>query len=232
MLRKLSLLPVTLLAIACSPSSDFQGMPPEAYQAVYPKTNTVENFTDSHLVYFSAGKNSLSAEAEDSLRMFFSDIPPTSAESVMIVMRKPNDDRAHYLIRKLRALGFARSDIHLSTAASVARDSARIDVVYTVAIPPNCPDWRKSASHNFSNTLHSNMGCASVTNLGLMVADPRDLERGHGNVTPDPTRSSLAVQKYRSGADISAGSTSSGSSSGGTQEASTSAAAASSATGQ
>lgn len=68
-------------------------------------------------------------------------------------------------------------------------------------ISPNCPDWKMSPVTTYSNTKQGNIGCATVTNLGLMLEDPRDLERGAsgGVVTPDPTRSADAIEKYRMG---------------------------------
>ena len=66
--------------------------------------------------------------------------------------------------------------------------------------PPNCPDWRTSPVTTFSNTKQANLGCASVTNLGLMLEEPRDLERGAsgGRIAPDANRSVDAVRNYRS----------------------------------
>jgi hypothetical protein len=65
--------------------------------------------------------------------------------------------------------------------------------------PPNCPDWRMSPVTTYSNTKQANIGCATVTNLGLMLEDPRDLERGSsgGHVPADPQRSSDAIRIYR-----------------------------------
>ncbi|MBT4890959.1 MAG: hypothetical protein HON65_15545 [Rhodospirillales bacterium] len=41
---------------------------------------------------------------------------------------------------------------------------------------PECGDWSSSSSSNWSNTVHSNLGCATQRNLGLMVANPGDLQ--------------------------------------------------------
>ena len=67
--------------------------------------------------------------------------------------------------------------------------------------PSDCPNWKKSPVTNYSNTKQANLGCATVTNLGLMLENPRDLERGAsgGKITPDATRSSEAIKNYRSG---------------------------------
>ncbi|MDX2074348.1 MAG: CpaD family pilus assembly lipoprotein [Alphaproteobacteria bacterium] len=67
--------------------------------------------------------------------------------------------------------------------------------------PPNCPNWTASPFTTYDNAKQGNFGCATVTNLGLMLEDPRDLERGAsgGKITPDATRSSEAIQNYRKG---------------------------------
>lgn len=68
-------------------------------------------------------------------------------------------------------------------------------------ISPDCPDWKMSPVTTFSNTKQGNFGCAVTTNFGLMLEDPRDLERGAsgGYVQPDPDRSADAIAIYRLG---------------------------------
>ena len=76
------------------------------------------------------------------------------------------------------------------------RDHVRIDVRYAVVVPPNCPDWRTSPVTTYSNTmLAGNFKCASVVNLGMMVADPHDLVKGTGDVAPDVVRDSDVIAK-------------------------------------
>lgn len=48
---------------------------------------------------------------------------------------------------------------------------------YAVTVP-GCPDMSDSLLGNFDNRTHSNFGCATAVNLGLMVEDPHDLLRG------------------------------------------------------
>ena len=48
---------------------------------------------------------------------------------------------------------------------------------YLVTLPP-CPDWSRQSGTDFANLPHSNFGCATQTNLGLMIAEPEDLVRG------------------------------------------------------
>jgi pilus assembly protein CpaD len=73
----------------------------------------------------------------------------------------------------------------------------RLLVERYVVIPPNCPDWSKPSRTDYGNTPMSNMGCANATNLGLMLADPRDLLQGRQPGAADGTASAAAVQRYR-----------------------------------
>lgn len=65
--------------------------------------------------------------------------------------------------------------------------------------PPACPDWSKEPGTDFENLPTSNFGCATVTNLGLMIADPADLVRGRDPGPADGTVAAGAVERYRKG---------------------------------
>ena len=43
------------------------------------------------------------------------------------------------------------------------------------ALIPECGDWSSGSNFNWNNKTHSNFGCATQRNLGLIVADPGDL---------------------------------------------------------
>ena len=75
----------------------------------------------------------------------------------------------------------------------------RIVVNRYVVVPPNCPDWSKPTTADYSNTAMSNLGCANTANLGLMVADPRELVQGRTAGAADGEGSVLAIQRYRTG---------------------------------
>ena len=48
---------------------------------------------------------------------------------------------------------------------------------YLVTLPA-CPDWSRQSGTDFSNQPHSNFGCATQSNLGMTVAEPKDLVSG------------------------------------------------------
>jgi pilus assembly protein CpaD len=69
---------------------------------------------------------------------------------------------------------------------------------YLVTLPP-CPDWSRQSGTDFSNLPHSNFGCATQTNLGLMVAEPRDLLHGRGLAPADGVHQAEGIVRYRTG---------------------------------
>ena len=64
---------------------------------------------------------------------------------------------------------------------------------------PECGDWSSNANLNWSNRTHSNFGCAYQRNLGLTVADPRDLKQAKPMSRPDAVRSSRIIGSQRDG---------------------------------
>ena len=69
-------------------------------------------------------------------------------------------------------------------------------VVLTV---PGCPDWTKPTRVNYSNSVHSNFGCADAINLGAMIANPADLWAGRDPGAADGVAAAAAIQRYRNG---------------------------------
>jgi type IV pilus biogenesis protein CpaD/CtpE len=68
-----------------------------------------------------------------------------------------------------------------------------------VALPHPCPDWSKNSVVNYSNSNHSNFGCATANNAALQLEDPRDLHQGHGDQSPDMETTTHVVERYRLG---------------------------------
>ena len=77
----------------------------------------------------------------------------------------------------------------------------RVELVlerYLVTLPA-CPDWSRQSGTDFSNLPHSNFGCATQTNLGLMVAEPKDLVRGRTLAPADGVHQAEGIVRYRTG---------------------------------
>lgn len=72
---------------------------------------------------------------------------------------------------------------------------------YAVAKVPECGQWDRPVGSDSASRPTDNFGCAIQRNKGLMLADPRDLERAR-DVTPrDANRSVDVIGKYRKGLD-------------------------------
>lgn len=66
---------------------------------------------------------------------------------------------------------------------------------YTVTLP-EC-GWSQPSYPNYENAPTSNLGCASQANLGLMVANPKDLLTGQGGGMTNAERAAFAVERYQ-----------------------------------
>ena len=85
------------------------------------------------------------------------------------------------------------------TPDSVPANTLLVVVERYVVTPPDCPNWTKSSSDDHDNSQTSNFGCSTVTNLGLMVANPRDLVIARQLGPASAAQAGLAIQRYRSG---------------------------------
>lgn len=64
-----------------------------------------------------------------------------------------------------------------------------------VTLPP-CPNWSKRPYSDFTNQPSSNFGCATETNLGMMVANPSDLANGLSLGPTAGQPAAAAVNRY------------------------------------
>lgn len=83
--------------------------------------------------------------------------------------------------------------------ANIGPNDVTMMVGYYDVSVPNCPDHSKPTIGDFSNQPSSNFGCANAINLGLMVADPRDLNGSTAEGPNDATRALIPVDEYQQG---------------------------------
>lgn len=62
----------------------------------------------------------------------------------------------------------------------------------------SCPDWSSNPVSNHGDKDFSNLGCAQYNNIAAQVANPADLQSGHGEATSSSERDSTILQKYMS----------------------------------
>jgi pilus biogenesis lipoprotein CpaD len=198
-----------LLTTGCSMMDgrmDMQGHDPKAYYDAHPTKNTVARRTLDVNVGFADASAALPARDIASLNNALAPVSRDAVEALNIEVSPTIDkSRQLYLAKVMRQMGvFAKPVFEIS--AGLENGEAIFHISYVTVQLPDCPNWKSSPVTTYSNTKHSNMGCATTTNLGLMLADPRDLERGAsaGHLSPNADRSADAVQRSRTSLSDSA----------------------------
>jgi pilus assembly protein CpaD len=197
------LLGVLLMAAACTPESG-RWTPTES-----PKANKVDFVTMAHEVHFAPGATAQTPAETKALSEFLNsiafgygdevtiDVGPRGGNAVAEALAAKRLEAVTATLRRLRA--HAQLASRPTVDGALSRNAVIVTVGRYVVTAPNCPDRTKPESDDFTNTTQSNFGCATATNLGLMVANPGDLV--HGTV-PGPADGEFAtrgVQLYRSG---------------------------------
>jgi pilus biogenesis lipoprotein CpaD len=195
--------PIALLGLlsmaACAPEADMQGHDPKDFYRAHPIKNKVERKTESFAVRFQPGSERLTSSDIAQLREQLRHVSPMAAEMITLQVHpsQQHDQARHEHLRKLLAsIGFKTSGMAIEPTESVEKNQVRIDLDYAVVVSPRCPDWRTSSVTTYSNTQQAGWSCAYVNNMGLMVVDPRDLQRGSGEVSPDVRRNSEVLTGY------------------------------------
>lgn len=209
-LRRLIVMCSGVLVLSACSEMDMQGHDPRAYYEKNPIKNKVVSKTEAHTVHFVAGATRLSTNEREAFRHKVNQRSMLGTEAVVIEMapsQMGNSERKTSLEKMMKVLGYHGTNLSFKASSAVGRDDAVIRMTFAEVVLPNCPDWRKSPNHNYSNTQHANIGCASETNLGLMVADPHDLVRGTGELPPALSeRGDRVLKDYRGGKDYTGGS--------------------------
>ncbi len=77
-------------------------------------------------------------------------------------------------------------------------NTGRLLISKYVVTPPTCGNWSQPSYPNYNNAPMSVLGCASQANLGLMVANPRDLITGQKGGPANAERAAKAIENYQS----------------------------------
>ena len=153
----------------------------------------------AHDVAFASGSAELTAAESKRLEDFIARQHVGYGDVVEIQVPR---DEARLETRRAAAVGerLARAGIGAERSALASPSGVRVTVGRSVAIPPACPDWRKAANDGDpSNTPMSNLGCANMRNLGLMIADPSELIVGRASGAGAGEPLAAGVQRYRTG---------------------------------
>jgi pilus assembly protein CpaD len=148
---------------------------------------------------FAAGSAELAPGEADRLASFL-ETAQVRPDDRVFFEGAPNDalagSRIGTLTREVTRRGIAATTLPPGTMPS---DQMMVSVERYVVSPPDCPNWTSPIYGDHSNRMNSNFGCATASNLSLMVADPRDLVIGRDLGPDDAQPSGAAVDRYRTG---------------------------------
>lgn len=203
LLRIAPLLVAAALTVAgCTPDSA-RWSPSEAR-----KENRVDFVQLTHEVHFAPGTAQLGQDEQQRLTQFLSDIGFGYGDQVTLDAGGNRDAAADTLsAKRAAAVRAALQRLRVSAApagrptvaGALAQEAVVVSVGRYVVTLPVCPDWRKPQGDDYTNTPPSNFGCATMSNLGRMVANPGDLVHGTPLGPADADFVARGIQRYRSG---------------------------------
>ncbi len=188
---------------ACAPRSEYWS-PSES-----PKQNVVRWAEFHHPVRFTTASAEPAKAERDALTQFLARVGQGQGVRISLASAAVDDSRLGLrretaLADFLRSQGFQVTLGPASSGASVNSGSVQVTVGRYLAKAPTCPDWSKPATGDRTNRVTSNFGCATATNLGLMVADPGVLVRGTDIGPADAEAVAPGVKSYREGKEKAA----------------------------
>jgi pilus assembly protein CpaD len=164
-----------------------------------PKANEVELSVTSHPVRFAPGAAAIGDDEARHLLAFLASVAAGYGDDITLASsgQKPSAQRLAAIQHILKRQGL--SAVSVTADPSAGEDAVTLTVSrYTVTVP-RCPDWSTVEADGYTNTPPSNFGCATTVNLGLMVANPRDLDRGSPMGGADADYAARSVELYRTG---------------------------------
>ncbi|MCE2510626.1 MAG: hypothetical protein J4G10_06590 [Alphaproteobacteria bacterium] len=166
-----------------------------------PKKLEVEWSRMTHLVDFEPRKAELAENTKAELAAFLDQNYASPDDLILINPGKVSGDRQSIFEARGRAVQNFVADLGYVSEVLPSRSEVEGFVIvavehYDVRVPA-CPDWRRNPP--LTNGVSSNFGCTDAVNLGLMLADPRDLVTGRELGPMDGTAAASAVERYREG---------------------------------
>jgi pilus assembly protein CpaD len=158
------------------------------------------------LVSFLPNRAELAAEEARRVDAFLADYVARNSGPLRLTAQRVGTadrlalDRLAALESRALAAGIPKASIELGLGDTGSRTA---DAVATferfTAQVPECGDWTKSTSDDWTNSPSSNFGCATQRYVGLMAADPQDLLRARALGSHDNAKLADTLGKYRTG---------------------------------
>lgn len=187
-----------LMLVSCSGAANFADGDNQ-------KRNEVQMIKIPFMVTFVAGSSELTNESVKQLDMFMMrsnvsfgdelslDFPLNRNGSLSEISQK----RMAFISGHMKKRGMHISSEVTPYGLSPMVNQARLLVSRYVVTPPVCGDWSHLSTDNNGNNSLSELGCTNQANLGLMVANPRDLIIGTTNDVPNTESAAKAVKVYK-----------------------------------
>jgi pilus assembly protein CpaD len=182
-------LTAALLLGACSPATNYSS-------AEAPHNLTVDSSTTRVDVHFAPGSAHLTSAGAAALRRLAASGSISSADRVMVAAAGPHllaDQRIGAVSAVLLPYGIVVTGTQIS---DVPPNHGIVEVMRSLVTLPACPNWSKLSQPDYANQPSSNFGCATETNLGLMVANPTDLASARTLSAASGQPAAAAVQRY------------------------------------
>ncbi len=166
-----------------------------------------------HAITFAPGATRLSEAEAGAVAGFLAAEEVVPGEQVMLEAPSAGPAETDRIVQRLTALrdmieaqGIAVVMAPPAEPGALGPDQIRLIASRPTAMHPDCPGYNEPVStYDRFGRPNLNIGCSNEVNLGLMVADPKDLARGRPLAPADAERSALAVQTYRTGGDSEGG---------------------------
>ena len=229
MIRKfliISMVGGALMVSGCAETATAVVLGTGAYYAANPDRLPLEDFSDvpearepradlvqyGHDVAFGAGEARLTNGQRQRLDAFLARLEAGYGDRFYVVAgrgrkgepkqaaarlgeRRRQAVMAFLELRKMRVLPL-RTEFGIDAPVGAA---VKVIVRRYVVTLPGCSDWTGRPGITYNNTPTSNFGCATATNLGLMVADPGDLVAGRRPGLMDGEFIAGSIERYRKG---------------------------------
>lgn len=199
-LRTAGWLALAALALgACANAGDGPRHTPDAHAV------EVERTLYRHTVDFPSDAVSLPAGDRDALLAFLRETGADRTADVLVTVPAgagadgPAQARRIAVMRVLRRYGFNPRRPDPLTDVHDGGGDVRVRVARYHAVLPDCPNLARTTTSTYTNLPASNFGCATHRNLGLMVANPRDLLRGQEMGPTSGARAAKGVERYYRG---------------------------------
>ena len=183
-------LPALLALAACQPGVA------EYTKAQAPTALTIDSATSQHEFRFLPGSDRLAWGEAARLSRLLAIGAIRPSDRVMVAVSGPPALAARRQAAVERVL-LGHSVVARPIAlAALPPNRALVEIGRSLVGLPACPNWSMRPYSEFTNEPSSNYGCATATNLGLMVASPADLVGGLPLAPADGEPAANAVERY------------------------------------